>query len=467
MTWSLGGLAGSRVLDWPDRLTDVTSWHSHIPFGLWCVEALRPRVLVELGTHKGDSYCAFCQAIDRLSLPAACYAIDTWKGDDEAGFYGEEVLEELQAYHDPRYAKFSRLVRSTFDEAAAHFSDGAIDLLHIDGLHTYEAVRHDFETWLPKLSRSAVVLFHDVNVRESDFGAWRYWEELTTRFGHFTFLHGHGLGVLVVGADPPEAARRLAASDAAEATRIRALFARLGDMVLARSKLGDLESRAGSLRAELERREGALAEIRQRAESGERELADRALRLQRLGLELDGTRAEQGRREAAIGELQGRLGETEEQLRNRDLRLQELGDELERARSELGRREAIVGQLRSELSAAEEAIPRLHERHGRELAACREGLAARLAELAAKDEELKRARLGLAGTEARLAQVLGSRSWRIASPLRPAWACCAACMLARAADCRGRPASSERPGRSTMASTATAIRMSPPPAWIP
>ena len=183
----------------PTRLVWPPSWAGHIPFAFWFVDALRPRTLVELGTQSGLSYSAFAQAVQTLGIDTACYAIDTWKGDEQAGFYGEEVFAEWSAFHGRHFGGFSRLIRSTFDEALTHFSDGSIDALHIDGLHTYEAVRHDFESWLPKLSDCSVVLFHDVNVREREFGVWRYWEEMRERYPSFTFSHGHGLGVLAVG----------------------------------------------------------------------------------------------------------------------------------------------------------------------------------------------------------------------------------------------------------------------------
>jgi O-antigen biosynthesis protein len=186
----------------PLRITE-SGWLEHVPFGLCIVDLVRPRVLVELGTHNGVSYCAFCQAVKELELETRCYAIDTWAGDPQSGFYGDEVLTRLREHHDPLYGSFSRLVQSTFDEALDHFEDASIDLLHIDGYHTYDAVRHDWQSWLPKMSERGVVLLHDINVRESDFGAWKLWDELTPAYKHFTFTHGHGLGVVIVGQDVP------------------------------------------------------------------------------------------------------------------------------------------------------------------------------------------------------------------------------------------------------------------------
>lgn len=187
----------------PERLNRESCWWGHVPFAFWITAICRPQILVELGTQHGVSYAAFCEGVVRSRLETRCYAVDTWEGDPHAGFYGESVYDDFKEFHDKRYASFSELLRKSFDDACVYFEDGAIDLLHIDGYHTYEAVRHDFETWRPKLSDRAVVLFHDTNARGNDFGVWRYFGELKEKFSTFEFLHCHGLGVVVVGAKAP------------------------------------------------------------------------------------------------------------------------------------------------------------------------------------------------------------------------------------------------------------------------
>jgi GT2 family glycosyltransferase len=123
--------------------------------------------------------------------------VDTWKGDEHAGFYGDGVFEMVNQHNESQYKSFSTLYPMTFDEALAKFQDQSVDLLHIDGLHTYEAVRHDFETWLPKLAPGALVLFHDIKVAYGEFGVWKFWAELKQKYPLSTeFRHSHGLGVI-------------------------------------------------------------------------------------------------------------------------------------------------------------------------------------------------------------------------------------------------------------------------------
>lgn len=245
----------------PLFLSGLSRWTGHIPFAFWSVAALRPRVLVELGTMAGDSYLAFCQAVQALSLPTLCHAVDHWRGDAQAGFYGDPVYEALRRFHDPRYRHFSRLLRMDFDEAAGLFPEESIDLLHIDGCHRYEAVRHDFFHWLPKLSRRAVVLLHDVTEWRSGFGVWRLWNDLRAVYPSFLFPHAHGLGVLSVGPEPPEAVQRLVTLSGSRAARVRWWFGRLGERVAADPQAGaDKQQDGGGCSKSGEIRDSALAE---------------------------------------------------------------------------------------------------------------------------------------------------------------------------------------------------------------
>ena len=105
----------------PRRLVAPAAWVEHIPFAMFLIEAVRPRLFVELGTHSGNSYCAFCQAVKQLGIDTKCFAVDTWNGDAHAGYYDASVLIDLREHHDPLYKGFSSLLQSTFDGASALF----------------------------------------------------------------------------------------------------------------------------------------------------------------------------------------------------------------------------------------------------------------------------------------------------------------------------------------------------------
>lgn len=212
------------------RPEHASAWHGHIAFAHWLVVATQPRVLVELGTQNGVSYSAFCRAVKTFETPTLCFAVDTWEGDGQTGPYSNETFNNLNAYNEEHYLNFSKMLRCYFDEALPMFADGSVDLLHIDGLHTYEAVKHDFETWLPKMSERGIILFHDVTVRTEGFGVWQLWDELITTHPSFLFLHSAGLGLLLVGSEISPVVQSLCkVRQQSETDRVRQLFEALSE----------------------------------------------------------------------------------------------------------------------------------------------------------------------------------------------------------------------------------------------
>ncbi len=354
-----------------------SAWYGHIPFAHWIIAACRPRLLVELGTHNGVSYAAFCGAVAQYGIDARCYAVDTWQGDEHAGHYGDVVFEALRRFHDARYAGFSELLRCTFEEARPHFADGSIDLLHIDGFHTYDAVRRDFEAWRPKLSDRAVVLFHDTNERRGDFGVWRLWRELQAAHPGFEFLHSHGLGVLAVGPHAPEDVLELCRlGDKASVVRER--FALLGERWM--DHFEQTQAVAAQQRAEA-RNAGYAAEVA--ALEGVRDAAAQA----------EAEVARLTRQVAALDAVRNEAAETRAELEDAWTYQATL-------KNQLAQRDAHTAELLAMLAARAADWERVHE------------------VLAGQNAELAGVRAALARAEALQAATYRSASWRFAAPVR-------------------------------------------------
>ena len=367
----------------PARAGAESAWWGHVPFAHWLVSGLRPGVIVELGTHTGVSYCAMCEAVMLAKIDARCYAVDTWGGDDHSGHYGDEVYWELRQFHDSRYGAFSELLRTDFDTALQSFSDGSVDLLHIDGLHTYEAVEHDFESWRPKLSERGVVVLHDINVRTGDFGVWMLWEALRDRFPSFELLHGYGLGLVAIGPEVPQSVADLCTlQDPSAISALRERFATLGERWVANAR----ERIMGTVLAQ---RDGRIAEV-----------------------------------ETVLSERDRRLAELETALGASDLRSQEVGAELSACKQD-------VGQLNAELRAwdarIQEALAASAAERRLRARAAERAVNARRALHAAQEAAVEKSKAEVGTLRKRLAQValerdevLHSTFWRSTRPLRSA-----------------------------------------------
>ena len=180
----------------PEYLSNVRSWHVNLPFAFDLVQVLRPSVIVELGTHYGDSYFTFCQSVVENQLTTRCFAVDHWKGDEHSGYYNENVFEQVQKYNRTHYFEFSSLVRKRFDEALLQFEDNSINLLHIDGHHSYKSIKNDFENWIPKVTKHGIVLIHDTLVQKNNFGVQKFWIEISKLYPTFNLEFSFGLGIL-------------------------------------------------------------------------------------------------------------------------------------------------------------------------------------------------------------------------------------------------------------------------------
>jgi len=425
---------GEEFFQEPQRLAPPGPWTGHLPAAFWLIKAAKPQILVELGTHSGNSYSAFCQTISLMGLPTRAFAVDTWQGDEHAGFYDESVFQDFNAFNQGHFPSFSKLLRMTFDEARGSFSDGSIDLLHIDGLHTYEAVRHDFENWRSAASDRAVVVFHDTNVRERGFGVWKLWQELSEAYPSFEFHHSEGLGMLGLGQKQSPLMTSLFAlgQDPESATLVRRLFSARGETFLSRVEIVDSKLQISLLTTDNAQKATRMAVLEEELSKRGETLLAREHEAGLMGQFIQKKESEIQQKDAYIHEreqviqikdelLRERRNATqrlEDLLHGREQTLQSTADLLRQAEQRIAELSREAGSARQDLELARDTIETeisARERLIRDTdLRIQELTAGHVALTKERDVSLRESQKSRADLE----RVLGSRTWRYTSGLR-------------------------------------------------
>jgi len=126
------------------------------------VADLRPRRVLEIGTARGGILFIWCRL---ASDDSTIVSVDLPGGPFGGGYpmwrtvlykYFKKPRQKLHLIrgdsHDPR----------TLEKVKKILGGGELDFLFIDGDHTYEGVRRDFEMYSPLVRRGGVVAFHDI-----------------------------------------------------------------------------------------------------------------------------------------------------------------------------------------------------------------------------------------------------------------------------------------------------------------
>lgn len=160
-----------------------SAWTGHRNFAKWLVETIQPKVTVDLGVDYGHStfYLAEMGIGD-------VYGVDSFEGDNHAGI--RDTLEYVTTTKEKYEFDNLTFIKGYFDQVARTW-DKQIDILHIDGFHTYDAVKYDYETWKGFLKEDSVVMFHDT---EAFPEVNKFFDELEMPY-KIKFSHSAGLGV--------------------------------------------------------------------------------------------------------------------------------------------------------------------------------------------------------------------------------------------------------------------------------
>ena len=147
-----------------DQIVGSTSEAETQKLANLAVEVSNDETIVEIGNHQGRSVIIMAKAIKSAGKSTKIYAVDPhveFKGVNGRVF---GPLDLKAMYSNIVIAGVGDLifkVALASNEAASAWTNRNIGLIFIDGDHSYEGVKLDFESWFIHIANGGKLAFHD------------------------------------------------------------------------------------------------------------------------------------------------------------------------------------------------------------------------------------------------------------------------------------------------------------------
>jgi predicted O-methyltransferase YrrM len=171
------------------------------------VKEVEPRTVLEVGTAFGGTLFGWAQV---AHPDARLVSVDLPGGIGGGGYMPE---------HESHFRNFcgagqqlscvlgASQLPDTIERVRAALDGAAVDMMLIDGDHSYEGVSRDFANYRSLAREGGLILFHDIQPpppkTEQPMGVWRFWREIREDYRHLEIVHdptqfSAGIGVLYV-----------------------------------------------------------------------------------------------------------------------------------------------------------------------------------------------------------------------------------------------------------------------------
>ena len=144
------------------------------------INKAKPKNILEIGSHFGGTFKVWCMCSQnngkQVSIswhPSSSDCYTQYQSEQKRSEAHDNIMScGKNVYHIDADSH----LKSTKNELTSILGDEKLDFIFIDGDHTYEGVKKDYEMYYTLMKKGGIIGFHDLV--DKKFGVYKLWNQI-------------------------------------------------------------------------------------------------------------------------------------------------------------------------------------------------------------------------------------------------------------------------------------------------